>query len=172
MDDGLKQRLIGALVLLALAVIFVPVIFDRERIEPVDKRTQIPAAPHIEPVDETLFSPSPKPLPSVTAETMYIPDDNNVADLRPEKPALDSQGVPKSWVLQVASFRFEKSAEDVRDKLIEAGYASYIETVETDSGRLRRVFVGPKIDKNILIEQKRTIKETYGFDALLLKFEP
>lgn len=45
MNDGLKQRIIGAAVLLALAVIFVPVIFDKERITPVDRNTQIPIMP-------------------------------------------------------------------------------------------------------------------------------
>ncbi|WP_370978872.1 SPOR domain-containing protein [Agaribacterium sp. ZY112] len=48
MNDGLKQRIIGALVLVALAIIFVPVIFDKERITPVDRTTQIPKAPDIE----------------------------------------------------------------------------------------------------------------------------
>lgn len=47
MNDGLKQRIIGAVVLLALAVIFVPVIFDKERITPVDRNTQIPIMPPI-----------------------------------------------------------------------------------------------------------------------------
>lgn len=42
MDDGLKQRIVGALVLLALLVIFLPVLFDRNRVEPVDRTSQIP----------------------------------------------------------------------------------------------------------------------------------
>ena len=44
MDDGLKQRIVGALVLLALLVIFLPVLFDRNRVEPVDRASQIPPA--------------------------------------------------------------------------------------------------------------------------------
>lgn len=51
MDDGLKQRIIGALVLLAIAIIFVPVFFDQERIVPLDRTTQVPLAPEIEPIE-------------------------------------------------------------------------------------------------------------------------
>ena len=36
MDDGLNSSALGALVLLALLVIFLPVLFDRNRVEPVD----------------------------------------------------------------------------------------------------------------------------------------
>ena len=50
-DDGLKQRLIGAVVLLALGVIFLPVLFDRDRIEPIDQETLIPEAPEVVTVD-------------------------------------------------------------------------------------------------------------------------
>ena len=48
MDDGVKQRIVGAFVLLALLVIFLPVFFDRERIDPVDRESQIPLAPELE----------------------------------------------------------------------------------------------------------------------------
>lgn len=51
MDDSLKQRLIGALVLIALAVIFIPVFFDRDRIDPLDHQTRIPIAPIVESID-------------------------------------------------------------------------------------------------------------------------
>jgi len=47
MNDGLKQRIIGALVLVALGIIFIPVIFDKERIVPVDRTTQVPPEPDI-----------------------------------------------------------------------------------------------------------------------------
>lgn len=46
-DDGVKQRIVGSFVLLALLVIFLPVFFDRERIAPVDRETQIPLSPEL-----------------------------------------------------------------------------------------------------------------------------
>ncbi|WP_096084525.1 SPOR domain-containing protein [Agaribacterium haliotis] len=59
MNDGLKQRIVGALVLMALGIIFVPVIFDKERIVPVDRTTQIPQAPDIHALPLPEFPPAP-----------------------------------------------------------------------------------------------------------------
>ncbi len=172
MDDGLKQRLIGAFVLLALGVIFIPVLFDRDRIEPVDKKTQIPAAPHVEPVVIEEFTPPEVEHPAVAPEQMYIPEEDSEVAETPEAPSIDSEGVPNSWVLQVASFRFEKHADDFRDKLVAEGYAAYTRTVTVDSGKMRRVYVGPKLDKGVLLTRKKEIEEKYRVTPILLKFDP
>lgn len=80
MDDGLKQRLIGAVVLLAIAVIFIPVLFDRNTITPVDTTSQVPPMPQIAiepiPVAEPPVVVSPAPEP----ETMLIPEEVLEAD--------------------------------------------------------------------------------------------
>ena len=51
MTSQIKQRLVGACILLAIAVIFVPVLFDRDTMEPIDTQTQIPIEPVIESID-------------------------------------------------------------------------------------------------------------------------
>jgi len=171
-DDGLKQRLIGAFVLFALGVIFVPVLFDRERIEPVNKTTLIPPVPHIDPVVIEKVEPPPVEEPAKTANEMFVPEPEVEEDLAPEKPGVDNKGVPKGWVLQVGSFRFQKHAEQLRDKLIADGYAAYTRTLDTKSGKMTRLFVGPKLDKTILIAQKTEIDKKYKVSAILLKFDP
>ncbi|MGF2734917.1 SPOR domain-containing protein [Marinobacter sp. DUT-1] len=57
--DGLKQRIIGALVLVSLAVIFVPMIFD----EPHSERTSTP-----------IQIPEEPPFPEVNAPSEEIPE--------------------------------------------------------------------------------------------------
>lgn len=59
MDDGLKQRLVGAIVLIAIAVLFVPVLFERSSERELDLSSQIPAEPVV--VPEALDIPSPRP---------------------------------------------------------------------------------------------------------------
>lgn len=75
MDDGLKQRLIGAFVLFALAVIFLPAFFDRESMQPVDKKTQIPAAPHLETVEIEETQRVDVDVEAKPPESMFIPED-------------------------------------------------------------------------------------------------
>ncbi|MCA0899090.1 SPOR domain-containing protein [Microbulbifer agarilyticus] len=50
LNDGVKQRIVGALVLAALAVIFLPSLFDREGARYIDVTSQIPAPPDITPI--------------------------------------------------------------------------------------------------------------------------
>ncbi|WOX06305.1 SPOR domain-containing protein [Microbulbifer pacificus] len=57
LNDGVKQRIVGALVLVALAVIFLPSLFDREGARYVDVTSQIPPAPDIKPI--TISEPEP-----------------------------------------------------------------------------------------------------------------
>lgn len=67
-DKGLLQRIVGALVLLALAVIFVPILFNRE-----DEGSQVamdapsmpetPAAPVLEPQQVEVPTPESEPFP-------------------------------------------------------------------------------------------------------------
>lgn len=179
MDDGLKQRLIGAFVLLAIAVIFIPVMFDRERMAPVDTRTQIPAAPHIEPL--VIETPTPTPLPEVVEATiepapaaaeMYVPDETEEVSPEPEPIGVDQKGVPKGWVLQVASFKSVEHAKGLRDKLIAADFTSYVRSVNTSKGEMTRVFVGPTIDKEDLLAQKERVEKEFKVQTLLLKFKP
>lgn len=171
-DDGLKQRLIGAIILLALGVIFVPVLFDRSPIEPVDQTSQIPAAPEIITIDVQ------EPEPVVTQELapppqeMYVPDETQVADESPESPGLDSAGVPKSWVLQVGSFEDATSAEELRGKLVKNEFPAYIRHVKVGNTTVTRVLVGPKLDKNALLRDKQKIDRQFDVEALLLEFKP
>ncbi|WP_066965596.1 SPOR domain-containing protein [Microbulbifer sp. Q7] len=67
LNDGVKQRIVGALVLAALAVIFLPSLFDREGARYIDVTSQIPQAPDIKPI--AIAEPSPvediEPAPPV-----------------------------------------------------------------------------------------------------------
>lgn len=80
MNDGLKQRLIGALVLAGIAVIFLPGFFKEQQLHQVDTRSQIPAKPEVMPV--VIEAPRPisnEPLPD--PDRLYLPEsDQPVAE--------------------------------------------------------------------------------------------
>lgn len=178
MDDGLKQRLIGAIVLLALAVIFVPVIFDREQLQPVDRQTQIPPAPDITPV--TIPEPEPDMAevdPAPPVDEIFLPDEEDQAapveqPAEVEEPGLNDEGVPNAWTLQVASYSNAERAEEMRKLLAEEGYTAYTRVVRNSQGEMTRLFVGPKLDKARLLEEQKAIEEKYKVSTLLLQFKP
>jgi DedD protein len=172
LDDGLKQRLVGALVLLALAVIFLPVLFDRDPMAPVERTSQIPPAPEV--VTVTINPPEEPEVMELAPEpaTMYVPEEVEEVAAVPEPPGFAADGTPHAWVLQVASFREKNLADNLRAKLAEQGYEAYVRVVSYKNGTVHRVYVGPKLEKDALLLQKDTIERNLGLKALVLPFTP
>ena len=84
LDKGMKQRMVGALVLVALAVIFLPMLFSRE-----DEMRQVQVdAPQ---------APAMPSLPQVQVETIQVPEQQPVADLSEQPPVVvDESTAPAS----------------------------------------------------------------------------
>ncbi|MEX1032652.1 MAG: SPOR domain-containing protein [Cellvibrionaceae bacterium] len=96
MDDGLKQRLIGAIVLGAIAVLFLPSLFKQDSRRAVDMTSQVPP----EPVVVTELFEVPKPVqpdnipPAKPLEENYPhevvepgpPDSTDIGSLDPPSP--------------------------------------------------------------------------------------
>jgi len=174
MDDGLKQRIVGAFVLVAIGVVFIPVFFDRERIEPVNRHSQIPPAPHIEPIDIEPAVAPPIEEDAESGTTMYLPDAEADVDESPSlpTPGLAENGTPRSWVLQMASYRFEAHAKQKRDELLQMGYNAYIREIYAGNGKMYRLFVGPNLQKKKIIDAKKVLDKQFGVDSIVLKFQP
>lgn len=91
MEENLKQRLVGAAVLVALAVIFLPALFDRDERVAIDTTTQIPTAPVIEPV--VIPRPTkPENIKVPPAEKLFQP---TLVDKDQQKAGESGQDKPK-----------------------------------------------------------------------------
>lgn len=214
MEENLKQRLVGAAVLVALAVIFLPAVFDKDERVAINTTSLIPPAPSIEPViiprptkpetinippAQELFQPElveekvekdveSKPLDTTevekkVAKSIAKPESTLVVKPIPKpvaikakpvvsKPALNSSGVPAGWVVQVASFKSVKTAETFTEKLLKADYKAYYKSVETTKGEYIRVFIGPYINEQQAIDDKRAIDKVYKVSSRVLRFNP
>lgn len=148
MDPDLKQRIIGAVVITALAAIFIPMLFD----DPVDDSGRtvselvIPPAPGI-----NQDSPVQPPPGSVDAVLSSAED----AALKSARQGLGTatgadarQPSFVRWVIQIGSFSERKNADSLRDRLKEQGFKAFVDSVEIPGkGTLYRVRVGPELDK-------------------------
>lgn len=92
MEENLKQRLVGAAVLVALAVIFLPAVFDKDERVAIDTTSQIPSAPLIEP--PTIPRPmKPEGIKIPPAEELFQPilvEEDSQDDLIVETDQMDS----------------------------------------------------------------------------------
>ncbi|WP_346836980.1 SPOR domain-containing protein [Microbulbifer sp. SAOS-129_SWC] len=198
LNDGFRQRIVGALVLIALAVIFLPSLFDREGTRYIDMTSQIPPAPDIEPIEMAAPEPVADAAPAPPADTLFQPEvveqrspepaetpqkASEPKKAEPQKPAkealakqdsgplLDAKGLPMAWVVQVAAYRDKARAEKLRDKLMDDGYKAYTRAVTTDKGHFVRVFVGPKVSKTDAESVKRELDQMLGASTLVLRFK-
>lgn len=95
MDDGLKQRLIGALVLIAIAVIFLPSLFSGEHGRRLDTRTQIPPAPET----KVVVIEQPKPIADMPKapkpEAMYqLLEEDDATPVKSAKKTAEAKSDP------------------------------------------------------------------------------
>jgi DedD protein len=181
MNDGFKQRLVGAIVLVSIVLILWPVIFS-EGINPaVDRKSQIVSPPAFDkftvsaPERSTPMPVKLKPTTEPVEEQISLKQQAvikpNVKPAIKEQPKLDSQGLPEAWVLQVASFSQRKNADEVKEALIKMGYKAYTRTIKTPEGPSTRVYVGPRFTKSAFSKDKLAIDKAFSVKSILVRFE-
>ncbi len=146
-----RQRLIGAIAIVVLLVVFVPMVLDSQprpaRNEPalaIPPKENAPALPAPAPGRATHAAPAQK-----SPEAQKPPE---ARVLEPAKPAnVTSPLAPKAaaapklegFAVQVGAFRDDAKLKQARDKLSAAGIAHYTERLDTSSGELTRLRAGP-----------------------------
>lgn len=175
MKESLKQRIVGAFVLVAMAIVVVALVFDFSGDRTVNTQSQIPVMPKIQPA---IVSQPVRPeniTPAKPDEEIFQfgkDADSQGESLEEEAPSLSSDGIPVSWVLQVGSFRDKTAANDLVNSLLKDDYRAFIREKKDSKGILSRVFVGPKVLKKKLVQEKSAIDKKYSVDSLLIRFEP
>lgn len=141
MDQELKQRLVGAIVITALAAIFVPMLFD----DPVDETGKRINELEIPPMPERLADSQSFNMPESREEVINLPVKQQLKVATPES---DQVPALTRWYLQVGLFSQEENALALRDKLRRQGFATSINKVNSEKGVLYKVKVGPELNKD------------------------
>lgn len=177
MASALQNRLVGTIILVALAVIFLPDILDGKKQSSQDVFVEQPQRPAMQDVDSAQDFPSERVKQAVTRQIEIVNEQaiddpqqdetrdkaENIqqqavdAEIEQEGQQTTSQGV--GWVIQLGSFRHQKNVRDLLDKLQAAGYRAFSRPVKTSSGELIKVFVGPDLQKDKLEKAVPHLKE-------------
>lgn len=145
-----RQRLIGAVTLVALLVVFVPMLLDTEPRPLRDQQSlSIPPKENAAPLPAPrAASVATKPQPSAPAPA--APDAASAvapAAAPVVAPAAAvaamGRGPSSGFAVQVGAFRDEAKLAQAREKLTAAGVVHYTERLETKSGPLTRLRAGP-----------------------------
>lgn len=184
MNEQIKQRLVGAVVLVSLAVIFIPMLLDGGNNSSMPRfGSNIPQQPDFdfEPLEIPL-----QPVPVIPEERSRIIEKAEAPSSKTEqasepplakppvvtttKPAETTASKPTvsgdkvSWVVQVGSFSQSANAIGLRDKLRENGFTAFVEKYRDNGKSSYRVRVGPELKRETAeshlqrLEQKLKLK--------------
>lgn len=199
MDQAKKQRLVGTVVLIALAVILIPMILDFSNTG-IDrtKNLQAPKAPDVNtmqvlPLDVWSQKRDPKmdtqavyvepDIEKDSAETKVVP----MEEAEPKQstpvvePVVDVEAVAqakvdesmagRAWVVQMVSVSKRQNALAFRQKLDALGYTAYVSERKLENGSvLYRVRVGPELLRSKANELQKRLNKDLGIQGLVMRY--
>jgi DedD protein len=160
MEAPLQQRIVGAIVLVTLGVIFIPALLDGSGYKSrqvqnikVKEKPEFPA----------LTQKKVKPIPTPLKKNVEVQEKARKADTKKlaEKPI-------KSFALQVGTYNDNKRAEKFRDKLRKAGYTAYVYKAKSSGKTRYKVRIGPELEYSVLEKLKVKIKKSHKIDAFIV----
>lgn len=198
MQQRLKERLVGAAILVVIVVIFIPMILTG----PIDSdsitKTNIPDRPtekfnsKLVPLTDTL-----KPVTPVEAESKNIEQsmqsetgvneqknpgsanvisetikNNTSKDAKPvqESESSDKQVGLSAWVVQLGSFSSKVNADKLNLQLRKAGFPAFVEPITQKNETAYRVRVGPELLRSDADTLLKKIKSKMNLDGIVLSY--
>lgn len=168
-EPTIRERIIGASVLVLAAVILLPWMLDgsgHQAMQAAERNTttsaQLPPRPvgFIDSAANTADLRAPmvydtpvSALPmdsgatSRTPATQRMPPSAAVSEMASPRPNPTPRRAMEGWVVQVGSFGVETNAQDQARQLRAAGHAAFVERTQADGRDLWRVKVGPEAQR-------------------------
>lgn len=206
MSTALQNRLVGTIILVALAVIFLPDILDGKKQTNKDLFVEIPQRPVMRTVENPPEFPEREVEEAATRKVELVDEPPLDDDSAPvagastndteedtasteQPPPLEAKSVDRSlqqqtvvenddaallesagWVVQLGVFRHQKNVRDLLDKLRAAGYRAFSRQIQTSSGELTKVFIGPDLQKENLEAAMPHLKELTNLQGRVTPF--
>ena len=191
MHQRLKERLVGAAVLIFIAVIFIPMFLTG----PIDAgsitETNIPErttekfnsrliplnnmGAEVAEEQPNIDDRKEDPIVKENVETSSKPESISAAEGSSKKPEAnktvkDKQVGLTAWVVQLGSFSSKVNADKLNLTLRKSGFPAFVEPLEQNNEVAYRVRVGPELlraDADALLKK---IKENTKLDGIVLNY--
>jgi len=191
LNPHLKQRLVGATVLVILGIIILPMILDKpESIEPEPEVTNIelPYSTVEKKLERTQTIPEeviaryerPEEKPPASAPATQKQEKPVVVnqgkekptleikpEVRPKKPAEKIEGSTQ-WAVQMGSFSSKENANRLVQRLKAQKILAYFEEVDSNGKMVYRVRVGPFDSKSKTEEMKQKLDQKEKLKTLIV----
>ena len=174
MNEQTRYRVTGGLFLLAIAIIFVPMLFDDDGVPSVE----------LAPVDASYQPPALEPFEKA------VPETDLAARVQALREEADEQGFHRrtgtrigepvlsppnddtdAWAVQLGSFSEADKATAFRDRLRVDGFEAFTSTFKRREGAImHRVAVGPFLSEERANSLATDLEDQYGETPKLMAF--
>ncbi len=155
MEVQVRERLVGALVLVAIVVLFVPALLKGPRQSA--KPEPVPAQQSVEvdlqdpelPAQEDQLVPEPEPTPAAALpvmESAVVPAPAPPPDPEPARAPVATEQA--AWAVQLGAFSARDKAEGLVRDLRRRGYSAFVLEYRAEGKVLHRVRVGPEQERS------------------------
>ncbi len=189
MEERLKQRLVGAAVLVSCGVMLAPMVLDRpDEPERLIRASNIPPKPEnvfrtrIAPVSEAeILGSKPKADVSAGGTGRGLGEEEEAAtadsvartsaagDVADATEAVARPGL-SAWVVQLGSFVDAANALALRDRLRTQGYPAFVESVRVGDRKIMRVYVGPQLLRAKAAESQKRLEKEVDLRGLIVRY--
>lgn len=165
MRYGLKERLLGAAVLIALLVVFVPFVVQEPTPQLVSEKILTPPAP--EPIQHELEQPVRPELPPALT-TQQQRQAQELSSQLDSGLSLQVEGGVQVWAIQVATLGSSDSAKNLVARLEQESYQAYWRKINGMSV----VFTGPYLNHQLALEHQHQLLATHQLQTLVTGYIP
>lgn len=160
MEAPLQQRIVGAIVLVTLGVIFIPALLDGSGYKSRQVQDiKIKDKPEFPPLTQKKLKPVPTPLEkNKTQQDQALKSDPK----KPHKKAI------RSFALQVGTFSSYENAEKLRNTLRKSGYTTFVHKSQSKGKTSYKVRIGPELERSVLDKWNKDLRKSHKIDAYVV----
>lgn len=180
MDRGLKERLVGAAVLVALGVWLVPWVLDgpgpsdgleSEALELPAPTASTPLRSHTITLDNDREPPTPAMSTLRSGHAAASPMRQPARDTSPppaRSSAASTAGTEGIWFVQVGSYAEEENARRQADRVSTYGFDAHLFTYVASGRSMQRVRIGPQASRESALAVASALS-SHGFVAQVVQ---
>lgn len=183
-----KQRMVGAIFILSLGVILIPVILNspNEDSQPYyTAKPDTPALPEVSELSQINYvfneiasepqvvaqveEPSKPEVQPVTQVVKAPAVTSTVAPTAAPTVVSTKPNHPGDWTIQLGAFSSSDNAKELLRRLSQEGFESYLK--ETPGKKLVRVFVAPGVEKEKAQALISKLDSEFGIKGILVRYQ-
>lgn len=172
MTSSVQLKLIGLAVVTAAVLLGYFIWTSASESVNVDQRSRIPAPPEIAAIQFLSANSTTDMQPNYDANALF--SSMNLSAEAPNQATtsgLESDNLPKIWVLQVGEASDAETANKTLLRLRNKGHKAFVQPTSKTAENLYFVYVGPKMDLRTIQRDKTIIDRQFAETSTVVRYE-